>query len=396
MIPYFYENNIFYSKTVANLQSYSLSEFKGTHKLNFQIFDYFKSDSSLTYEQHSFKNSLKGGIWLSANPLENFQWIDQVEELQSDDVLNVVDGFDDFNFYKQQLYEILKNNLLKYRDDKNLLLLSGGVDSQLILKICLENNIPINCVHITYDTKLSSETNWLTKLQRKFNLPIEYELIPNLGKEYLEAIVRDYAIINPAYSYTTYVDLIMAAVLSQTKYKDFNNIFTGMRSEGVLGQSEIYLNELVANKALIHDYDISYGTYIQYYRNTTSFEQVEKIYGKDYRWLSQNKLKGTVAGRNLYALEKLSNKKLVYPFMSKKLHELALGLCGDAAIKNVYKIPQIELLGENYFRKTTIGETIKLDTVPWKNKYMVDECLKIWINNFLDLPLDTDPRTISL
>lgn len=395
-IPYFVPKIIYKSIRTGQLAE-SLSDFKKDHKLNPEIIDHYTEYSKHITTDILLHGSMQGGLYYQTNYNQNINWINNVEPLSSTETLNIIPSYD-FEAYKQKIYNLLSENLLKYKNEKNLLLLSGGVDSQLVLDVCLKNNIPVQAIHITHSIENSHESKWLFNHRNKFKYPLEFEIISKLGRDYIREKIVDYAKINPPSKWTTNLDILYATVLSLDKYKEFDNVFGGIYGESLLGQWQFYLNELVNDKQQIKHLDEIYGSYVQYEYEAEHFDVVEEIYGKNYLDYSYKSLRSTPGGRrNNHTIEVLSNKKLISPYADKRIHELALSLRGDAAIKNVYKRTQVELLEpRSVFRRTRLSHTMNFFKGTGLENNLFNECLKIWINNYLDLPLDTDPTTISL
>jgi hypothetical protein len=417
---YFIPKIIYFSKKTGET-SFSLTDFKNNHKLGSNVIDFYKKVEENITTEDLFKTRING-LSFKIESLNKVQWVEDVEILNSSETLNLT-PFDDYDFYKQQLVEVLSESLLQYKNQKNLLLLSGGVDSQLLLDIFLKNSIPVNCIHVTYDVLDSIESKWLFDHQSRFKYPLEFELTGKLGKEYIKSIMTSYSKINPA-DFTANLDLIYASILSLDKYKEFDNVFSGLYSERVLIQRQVdYLNETIKDKNLIYEFDKKYGSYVSYSDEISSFKRYEDHFGKNYVEFSskeeasqypvvvlfldemnsappatQKILRSTPRRkRNNYSIEAVSNKKMIFPYANKKLHELALSLRGEAAIKNAYKMPQIEILGkQSVFKKTRLSTTFNFFKGTGLEQNISNECLKIWINNYLGLPLDTDPKTISL
>jgi len=372
-LKYFTSRNI-YQSTKTNQKSHSLTDFATSH---------FRLNSNIL--KNTFNNNKNGKAYFQSYKFDpDFEWVLGVHRLKSLSQLEI-NEVDNWKFYLDSLEKILVEQLVDYKNSRNLLLLSGGIDSQLILSLCLANNIAFKAIHITSNIQ-NTETQYILaqSKQKKYDLDIIHTDSFSHNK-FVETVDR-YSKINPAYSFTFWTDLALTYALSLPQYSDYDYVLSGFRAETILTQVPEGTCD-IADHSL--ELDQQYGTYIKYNQNFETTWDFKKRYSNYENW-SNLYLKGIgVPSRNLYSLEKISNKTMIYPYLSKQLHELALGLVMDLKIKNVYKFTQIELLDlhnwEYSLKKNEIENTISYKHMFKPDLELRQRCISTWMKNYINI-----------
>ncbi len=370
---YFNSRNI-YQSTVNGQLSHSLTDFAFTHsKLNNQIL------------RNIYQNNKNNQAYFQAYKFDpDFEWVLGVKRVKSTDILCPFDSKHWFD-YLQHVYARLLDNILPYQNTKNLLLLSGGLDSQLILAICLNHNIAFKAIHITSHNN-SSETNFLIKQSKACNYDLDIINTKDFNIDKFIKIVDYYCKINPAYSFTFWTDLAFTYSLSLDQYADYDYVMSGLRAETVLAQVPEAVCDIADNS---YDLDNRWGHYIKFYQTDNTTKLFKERFGNYFTW-SDSYLRGiSVPSRNLYSLEKTANKTMIYPYLDKQLHELALGLQNELKIKNTYKFTQFDLLREldiDYnLQKNEIENTIDYIGMFDPSLELRQQAVIVWMKHYINI-----------
>lgn len=370
---YFNSRNI-YQSTVNGQQSHSLTDFAQTHsKLNSQIL------------RNIYQNNKNNQAYFQAYKFDpNFEWVLGVKRVKSTDTLCPIDN-KYWVDYLQQIYVRLLNNVIPYKNTRNLLLLSGGLDSQLLLAICLKHNIPFRAIHITSYID-SSETDFLIKQSKDCNYDLDIINTKDFTIDKFLETVDCYCKINPAYSFTFWTDLAFTYGLCLDQYSDYDYVINGLRAETVLAQVPEAVCDIADNS---YDLDAKWGQYIKFHQTEDTTKLFKEKFGNYFSW-SNSYLRGiSVPSRNLYSLEKTANKTMVYPYLDKQLHELALGLTDELKIKNTYKFTQFDLLRElniDYnLQKNEIENTIDYIGMFDPSLELRQRAVIVWMKHYINI-----------
>ena len=372
--PKFFNSRNIYQSTSSGQLSHSLTDFATDHtKLNSQIL------------RNLYQNNKNSQAYFQAYKFDpDFEWVLGVRRLKSIDTLSLIDS-QNWLDYLQQVYIKLLDNMLLYKNTKNLLLLSGGIDSQLILAICLKNNIAFKAVHITSHVD-SSESNFLIKQSKTYNYDLDIVNTRDFSIDNFIKTVDDYCKINPAYSFTFWTDLAFTYGLRLAQYADYDYVISGLRAETVLAQVPEAICDIANNSSNL---DKQWGQYIKFFQTDAATKIFKEKFGNYINW-SDSYLRGiSVPSRNLYSLEKTADKTMIYPFLDKQLHELALGLQDELKIKNTYKFTQIDLLRElgiDYnLQKNEIENTIDYKGMFHPSLELRQQAVIIWMKHYINI-----------
>lgn len=369
---YFYDRNV-YRSTATGFESHCLSDFRFDHqKLNAQIIKWLAG-------QDLPKVAENDGYYFS----RQFAWVNGVDLVLPSGMLQQLPPTDNFEWYKQFLVAELTDKLLACKNCKNLLMLSGGVDCQLLLAICLINQIPFTGVHFTKDLT-HPETEYLLTQKKLFNFDIEIVHVDDFTNDEIMQTIWKYSVINPEFGVSLRNSITWAHGLKQVEFNGYDTVITGLRAEFVLasGTPEALYN--------LDDVDFlqlnqKYGGYYTYVPETQQVLNFKNIWGTYKNWSNSN-LRGIGAPhKSLFAIEEVSKKTFISPYLNQSLHSAALCLIGEAKLKNIFKHAQIEILKD--FGITTMAKSFSIldvmycDKIP-NNETLAKLCVKNWVKNY--------------
>lgn len=332
------QNDIFNSRPVFysekfDYKTHFLLDFK---KLNLQLNrNYIKS---IVTDKRSFDlENLQLSIW---DP-RYFQYIEGVDCLYeppkfSDNKTTIAE-------LKNTINKVLIENLSKIKNERVLLMLSGGIDSQMILHYCLDLGVNFTALYIS-SSKTKQEKEYLQALSisKKFNLIV-------LEKEDVsQKFTNEYSIKakNPPFQRMYfYGNTFYYTLLKKFDFSMYNVITGGFESEVALDQiyQTLYTNS--TTKETIDNWNQEYGCYMHYSFDPVVKESIEKLFS--YNQLQRLNYRITQS-RNYSDLEHSTGKIFYTPYKDSRLIECAVNLSYIEKIENAYKKPCYELLQENF------------------------------------------------
>ena len=239
-----------------------------------------------------------------------------------------------YDSWKILLKKVLVNQI-KHLDNP-LFLLSGGVDSYLLFCLLVDNKIPFTALYL-YKEK-DNEFKSIEDISR----PIDpeaygYEVIfYDYSNMKLSNRVLSY---NPPFvNFGVKMDSFLCDVLLDSRFKKYSTVLTGFDAEMVLGQSKWGLYGFYKN------FDIpnhKYGKYITY-----AYDEEENLELENYGGWRARAARKSQQPRDYFLLEFVTGKKFISPYLDKGLFISAANLDTEATIKNVYKLPQLDLIEE--------------------------------------------------
>ena len=134
------------------------------------------------------------------------------------------------------------------------------------------------------------------------------------------------------------MDSFLCDVLLDSRFKKYSTVLTGFDAEMALGQTKWGLYGFYKN------FDIpnhKYGKYITY-----EYNEEENLALENYGGWRARAAKKSQQPRDYLLLEFVTGKKFISPYLDKELFISAANLDAEATIKNVYKLPQLELIEE--------------------------------------------------
>lgn len=224
----------------------------------------------------------------------------------------------------------LKNCLIKtLKDtDNSLLLLTGGIDSQLLLHLMMESGVNFTACFIK--SSQNNELKYVTECAKKYGFKL---LIYDCSQ-----ISRGMNLYNPPFTtFGTRVDQLLCDVLSQPEFHTFHTVVTGFESETILGQTKWALYNHYND---FEYYNKTYGKYLTYNFKSEERQCFLNKYG-NFKNRSLEKLRQV---RNYTLLEKMTGKTFISPYLNKEIFRSTLNLNDSAVIKNAYKLTQFEIL----------------------------------------------------
>ena len=316
--------------------------------------DYFNSRPLFYSEEHDFYSSHLMDFAKYHCPLSKTyrRWISSDTWRMSTDVLNIapidahssiIEGVScvnpipkipvidpiDYDSWKILLKKVLVNQIKQL--DNPLFLLSGGVDSYLLFCLLVDNKIPFTALYL-YKNK-DSEFEAISRLAN--SEVCSYEII---FYNYSNIKLNDRMYNPPFTNFGVKMDSFLCDVLLDSRFKKYSTVLTGFDAEMALGQTKWGLYGFYKN------FDIpnhKYGKYITY-----EYDEEENLELENYGGWRTRAAKKSQQPRDYLLLEFVTGKKFISPYLDKELFISAANLDAEATIKNVYKLPQLDLIEE--------------------------------------------------
>jgi len=316
--------------------------------------DYFNSRPLFYSEEHDFYSSHLMDFAKYRCPLSKTyrRWISSDTWRMSTDVLkiapidahsSIIEGVScvnpipkipvidpiDYDSWKILLKKVLVNQIKQL--DNPLFLLSGGVDSYLLFCLLVDNKIPFTALYL-YKNK-DSEFEAISRLAN--SEVCSYEII---FYNYSNIKLNDRMYNPPFTTFGVKIDSFLCDVLLDSRFKKYSTVLTGFDAEMALGQTKWGLYGFYKN------FDIpnhKYGKYITY-----EYDEEENLELENYGGWRTRAAKKSQQSRDYLLLEFVTGKKFISPYLDKELFISAANLDAEATIKNVYKLPQLDLIEE--------------------------------------------------
>ena len=286
---------------------------------------------------------------------------------------------------KNTINEVLIENLSKIKNERVLLMLSGGIDSQMILHHCLELGVNFTALYIC-SSKTKKEKEYLQEL----SISKKFKLIVLEKEEVLKKVTNEYSIKakNPPFQIMYfYGNTFYYTLLKEFDFSSYSIITGGFDSEVALDQIYQTLYTSSTTKETIENWNQEYGCYMHYSFDPAVKQSIEKLFSYNqlqrvYRRITQS--------RDYSGLEHSTGKIFYTPYKDSRLIECAVNLSHIEKIENAYKKPCYELLQEN-FRFTPLWAGNFKDPTNTTTYNNVDreghshhmEYHKLWIKNYL-------------
>lgn len=365
---------LFYSKKL-NKYSNSLNDFKGYHTVSKDIIKLFLDSSykpilntsSFKYKDKLFNRFLLTGV-NNLNPIK-ISYLEDVKLITEFKYDYYESNLTDFDLYKTLSQEILDKEILKLKNQNNLLFLSEGLDSCWLAYTFLKNNIEFKAIHIC---SKNDDREFLVNHSKKFGYSLDIVYSENLDV----LSVRDKFIkYNPTLNlWGALCDYYIGAVLLLPEYNLYSNVVVGFNNEVSMGQIGNIAYTFL-NKNQITEFNKKYGKYykINYNKEKELLCKIE--YPTYYSYFYER----TLSLRPIDKLSYISNKNILAIFNNIDLINLSLQLSKEALIKNLYKLTQLEILEEEGFWHNIIvqssdyyGGMIELTNSPQREYYGFD------------------------
>ena len=320
--------------------------------------DYFNSRPLFYSEEHDFYSSCLMDFAKYHCPLSKtyIEWVSSINYPMPNSILNIapidthssiIEGVScvnpipeipvidpiGYDSWKILLKKVLVNQLKQL--DNPLFLFSGGVDSYLLFCLLVDNKIPFTALYLY--KKKDNEFKTVEAIIRSVDSEVcGYEVI---FYDYSNVKLKNRLSYNPPFSsFGVKMDSFLCDVLSDSRFKKYSTGLTGFDAEVILGQSKWGLYGFYKN------FDIpnhKYGKYITYECN-----EEENLALENYGGWRARAVKRSQQPRDYLLLESVTGKKFISPYLNRELFISAANLDYEATIKNVYKLPQLDLIEE--------------------------------------------------
>jgi len=317
----------FYNKE-HDFYSYNLFDF---HKFGLNI----KSGSLLTLRQAlKVKSNIPYG-WISPNLyddeiIEGVKCVNDLISINSNEY--PVTTMEDI---KKSIIITVMEEYLSFKNENNLLFLSGGVDSVLCMLLAKSISLPVKYIHMIVDKNV---TAYVQFLQRRYGLDIDF-VNPKDIKITKDLYNKILCYNPPLWTIGGLGDLVISQIICFDNYKEYHNV--------ILGPHERHLNQhfwnvyQIVETSDLEQYNSKYGKYIKYFpdeQKTRHARMTNKLERQSHALKFM---------RSFVNFEGITNKYFSKSWMSKELTQVCHGLVDkEDLIKNSYKIPQLEICKE--------------------------------------------------
>ena len=297
--------------------------------------------------------------------------INGVELLHDDIQLNKIQTITDFDTLTDLLEAKLRRNIRTLKDKNCLLMLSGGIDSQLLLALLEDENIRFDCMHIILNDKEQQTTKTLvSKLGKKCFFVQDLDM----SRQELIDSIKMYN--PPTQVIGGPLDYQWAKILKSMDLGEYDCIVSGFESEVILGQKvwPLYVQDTTNFSYLNNQFEYKDYEFDQKQKNYVLYN-----YNGDYKALLEARVK---SGRNYHALES-AGIPIFTPYASQDIFESTLALSADVAIRNAYKDTQIAILKRMNIQPILTGKFVLYPaTKIYRFKFNLTEIHAIWANHY--------------
>ena len=238
---------------------------------------------------------------------------------------------------KKVLKSTLITEFLSFKNENNLLFLSGGVDSVLCMLLAKSMSLPTKYIHIHVN---KNTTAYIQHLQKRYNLDIDYINIEDI--EITDDFYKKSLTYNPnLWPVGGTADVQVAAIACLDRYKEYQNVIIGIRERYLFGHFwNVY--ELTENDFEFGHYNLKYGPYLKFFPDKERTKWARKYANKLERQKHVFKFM-----RSYVNFEGLTNKYFAKSAYSKNLIQSSHGMEDkEELIKSAYKVPQQEVCKE--------------------------------------------------
>ena len=298
--------------------------------------------------------------------------INGVELLHDDIKLNKAQPITDFDTLTESLEAKLRRNIRTLEDKNCLLMLSGGIDSQLLLALLEDEDIRFDCMHIIMD---DTEQQTAKTLVSKYGKKCYFVQDLDMSRQELIDSIKIYN--PPTQVIGAALDYQWAKILKSLDLSEYDCIVNGFESAAMLGQKvwPLYAQDTTDFSHLNSQFEYKDWKFDQKQKNYLLYN-----YRLDHKALLKAKGK---SGRNYHVLES-AGLPIYSPYASQDILESALALSDDIAIRNVYKDPQIAILKRMNIQPILTGGRFVLypATKIYKLKCNLSDIHIIWSSHY--------------
>jgi len=297
--------------------------------------------------------------------------INGVELLHDDIKLNKAEPITDFDTLTESLESKLRRNIRTLKDKNCLLMLSGGIDSQLLFILLEDENIRFDCMHIILDDKQQQTAKTLVS---KYGKKCYFVQDLDMSRQELIDLMKIYN--PPTQVLARSVDYQWAKIIESRDLSEYDCIVGGFESEVILGQKAwpLYVQDTTNFSYLNSQFEYKDYEFDQQQKNYLLYN-----YRYDYKALLKARAK---SGRNYHILES-AGLPIYCPYASQDIFESTLALSDDVAIRNAYKDTQIAILKRMNIQPIITGRfALYTATKVFKYKFTLTEIHTIWANHY--------------
>jgi len=177
---------------------------------------------------------------------------------------------------KSDMLDILTKKLKPLSNQKAILFLSCGVDSLLLLHICLELNIKLKCIYVASGYN-KDEIEDICRIRDQYN--IDVEIIDNYDPLVPDQDYYRYFHYNPSFQLLGGIGPVRYYnILKDPMYSEYKYILTGHEAEGPLDTVPLAIYNSTSDQTQFKNYNKIYGKYVNYTFNQQTKQSIENLF----------------------------------------------------------------------------------------------------------------------
>ena len=283
------------------------------------------------FDFHKFGINIKSGSLLELikyfrNRDHPYGWVNP--NLYDDEIIEGVECVSDlistnYNDYpittikdvKQSILSTLIKEYSSFKNENNLLLLSGGIDSTVSMLLTKSLNLSAKCIHIGVNNAV---TGYVKFLQNRYDLDVDF-INPKDVKITKDLYKKIICYNPPLWRIGGLGDLVISQIVCLDKYKEYHNVILGPH-ERHLNQHFWNFYQVIEDPSDFENYNLKYGKYIKYFPDEQKARQAKE----------ENRLARQAHAlkfmRSFVNFEKVTNKYFSKSWMSRELTQVCHGL----------------------------------------------------------------------
>lgn len=302
--------------------------------------------------------------------------------------INTIENYN-LSDLKSDMLDILTKKLKPLSNQKAILFLSCGVDSLLLLHICLELNIKLKCIYVA-SLYNKDEIEDICRIRDQYN--IDVEIIDNYDPLVPDQDYYRYFHLNPSFQNVGAIGPVRYYnILKDPMYSEYKYVLTGHEAEGPLDTVPLAIYNSTSDQTQFKNYNKIYGKYVNYNFNQLTKQSIENLFNYS-RY--ERVIKRLTMCRDYAVNELLTGKHYVKPYKNEKLVSAALSLSNEDVIANAYKIPSYEILDDVWNFKTPPKKLFGNANKYEKTFNMLEDSMddprsnvlqtnKVWLKNYM-------------
>jgi hypothetical protein len=302
--------------------------------------------------------------------------------------INTIENYN-LSDLKSDMLDILTKKLKPLSNQKAILFLSCGVDSLLLLHICLELNIKLKCIYVA-SLYNKDEIEDICRIRDQYN--IDVEIIDNYDPLVPDQDYYRYFHLNPSFQNVGAIGPVRYYnILKDPMYSEYKYVLTGHEVEVTLDMIPLAIYNSASDQTQFKNYNKIYGKYVNYNFNQLTKQSIENLFNYS-RY--ERVIKRLTMCRDYAVNELLTGKHYVKPYKNEKLVSAALSLSNEDVIANAYKIPSYEILDDVWNFKTPPKKLFGNANKYEKTFNMLEDSMddprsnvlqtnKVWLKNYM-------------